>query len=432
VARSAAVALLAVALGLATATPAQAAWSRPQRLAGPYSLDVMPAQVAFSATGQAAVGFGVQNEDRPADSQAIETLRSSSGKPGRPRRIPAAQQVLDLAFSRSDLSLLVGTAPPRQPCCSSARLVKVTKGTPRPSRVVVPELAGESIGRLLPVAKGKLLSAIATSEGVWVEQASASGKPAPARLLTPASAVPQTLAATTLKGNRTLVGWTAAAAQPAPAPPAQIVVAGGSATRAPNGAGVALSVAPGHQIDELALARGRTGATAAWIESFYDAEGALHTEAAIADLTRPVRVRSFAIDGLLASGLSLAANAGGAQVLSWKACTVTGSCSVEAVTRDPGKRFGRPAELGRADPSQTPAGAISDGGAALVGWIDRGHVVAEARGEGARRFAPPRVVSATNFAADLTLGFGPHNIGLAAWTQGTFAQSVMGAQFKGP
>ena len=37
------------------------------RLAGPYSLDVLPAQLAFSSSGQAAIGFGVQNEDAPVD-----------------------------------------------------------------------------------------------------------------------------------------------------------------------------------------------------------------------------------------------------------------------------------------------------------------------------------------------------------------------------
>jgi hypothetical protein len=433
VARTAAIALLTVALALGlAAAPAKAGWSRPQRLAGPYSLDVLPAQLAFSPAGQTAVGFGVQNEDHPATSQALETLRSRSGRPGKPRRIPAAQQILDLAYDGSNLSLLIGTSPPGEPCCSSARLVTVIKGTPRRHGIVVSKLTGASLGRLLSLSKRRLLSAIATSEGVWVEQTSAAGHRGPAHLLTPAPAAPQTLAATTLRGNHTLVGWTAAAAQPAPAPPASIVVAGGSVRAVPRRPRVAVTVAAGHQIDELALGRGRAGATAAWIESFYDAGGVAHSQAEVADLTLPVRVRSFPIDGRLASGLSLATNAAGAQVLAWKVCDLIGSCRVEAATRDAGKRFGRPVALGRPDASQAPAAAVSGDGLGLVGWIDRGHVVAAARGRGARRFAAPRVVSATSFAADLTLAFGPRNRGLAVWTQGTFAQSVIGAEFMGP
>jgi hypothetical protein len=429
--RPAAAALLVVAFALGAAAPAQAGWSRPQRLAGPYSLDVLAPQVAFSTGGGAAFGFGVQNEDHPATSEALAALRSPSGRLARPHLVPAAQQVLAFIYDGSNLSLLVGSSPSGDPCCSSAGLVKVVKGTPRRSRTVVGTLAGMTLGRLLPLPGGRLLSAVATAEGVWVEQAGPSGRPAPARRLTPAVSAPQTLAATTLRGNHTIVGWTAAAGQPAPAPPASIVVAVGSAGRAPQHPHVALSVAAGHQIDELALGRGRAGATAAWIESWYDAQGVLHSQAMVADLTRPVRVRAFPIDGLLASGLSLATDASGAQVLAWRVCDQAGSCSVEAVTRDSGRRFGQPARLGPTDASQAPAAAVSHNGVALVGWIHRGHVLAAARARRARRFGAPRVVSATNFAADLTVGFGTGAEAIAAWTQGTFAQSVMGAVFNG-
>jgi hypothetical protein len=426
------IALLAVALGLGVATPAQAGWSRPQRLAGPYSLDVVGAQLAFSPGGEAAFGFGVENEDHPATSEAVAALRSRAGKLARARRVPAAAQVLDLAYDGGDLSLLVGSSRSGEPCCGSVGLVKVVDGTPRRSRAVVSRLTGTTLGRLLPLPGGRLLSAVATAEGVWVEQAGPSGRPAPARRLTPAVAAPQTLAATTLSASHTIVGWTAAAGQPAPVPPASVVVAVGSQRRAPHDPHVALSVAPGHQIDELALGRARAGATAAWIESWYDAQGVLHSQAMVADLARPVRVRAFPIDGLLASGLSLATDSSGAQVLAWKVCDQAGSCSVEAVTRDSGRRFGQPVGLGSTDASQAPAAAVSHKGVALVGWIDRGHVFAAARARRARRFAASRVVSATNFAADLTVGFGTGEEAIAAWTQGTFAQSVMGAVFKAP
>jgi hypothetical protein len=430
VARSAALALVAIALGLAVAAPAQASWTRPQRIAGPYRLDVLPPQLAFSSAGQAVIGFGVQNEDRPSTSQAIEASRSASGKLDRPRTIPSAQQVLDLAFDGSNLSLLTGTSPVRNACCSSAALVNVVKGKPRPARLVVKGLTGPTDGRLLTLRRGRLLSAVATPEGVWVQQARASGRPPDARLLTPAAAAPQTLAATSLGANKTLVGWTAAAAQPAPAPPSSIVVAGGTASRAPHSPRIALSATPGHAIEELALGRAKAGASAAWIESFYDAAGVLHSQVAVADLGRRVHVRTFPIDGLLASGLTLASNAGGAQLLAWKVCDTSGSCSVETVARDRGKRFGQPLRLGRTDASQAPSAAVSASGVWVVGWIDGGRVLAASRFRRARRFVRPRVISSTNAAADLTLGLGAGNRGLAAWTQGVTFETVMGAAFK--
>jgi hypothetical protein len=411
------------------AGPARAGWNRPQRFAGPYSLDVLPAQLAFSSSGEAAVGFSVQNEDHPSTSQAYEMTRGPSGRIGKARPVASSRQTLDLAYNGKDLSLLTGTASGNASCCSSARLVKVQKRKPA-HRILTSKLVGASIGHLLALPKGRMMSAIATTEGVWVELASPKGKPAPARMLTPSPAVPQTFSATALKANRTLVGWTAAAAQPAPAPPPGIVVAEGSATRAPHGPHVAVRVAAGHQIDELALGRGRAAATAAWVESFYDAAGLLQSEVSVADLTRSPRVKTFAIAGQLASGVSLASNASGAQVLAWKACDVNGSCSVEAATRDSGRRFGSLIRLGPSDASQLPVAAVSTRGSGLVAWIDHGHVMAAARGRRARRFASPGEVSATNFAADLTLGFGPADTALAVWTQGTLAQSVMGAQFK--
>jgi hypothetical protein len=41
-----------------------------------------------------------------------------------------------------------------------------------------------------------------------------------------------------------------------------------------------------------------------------------------------------------------------------------------------------------------------------------------------------RTVSSTNFATDLTLGFGPIGTALALWTQGTLQQTLMGAAFS--
>ena len=256
------------------------------------------------------------------------------------RPVASSREALDLAYNGKDLSLLTGAASGTQLCCSTARLVKVQKGKPG-QRVITTKLVGSAVGHLLPLPKGRLLSAIATTEGVWVELASPKGKPAPARMLTPKPRGAADAVGDVAQGQpdaRRLDRRSGAAGDRRPrlgswSPRAR-------PTRAPHGPHVALRVAAGHQIDELALGRGRSGATAAWVESFYDAAGLLHSQVSVADLTRSPRAKTFAIAGQLASGVSLASNAAGAQLLAWKVCDVSGSCSVEAVTRDSGKRFG--------------------------------------------------------------------------------------------
>jgi hypothetical protein len=264
---------------------------------------------------------------------------------------------------------------------------------------------------------------------VWTELTGKKGRPAPARLLTPKAAAPQTLGATVLRANHTVLAWTAAA-PPAPstAGPAAIMVANGTARRAPRRPRPAVKVAAGHQIDELAVGQGSSQGTLAWIESWSDSAGHLHSMAVVADLGRHIRARTFEIPGLLASGLSLAADPSGAQVMAWKVCDLSGTCRVETAVKDRGRRFGQPISLGRIDPTAAPAAAVSPQGEGLVGWIDRGHVLAAARDRRARAFAPTRVVSRTSSAMDLTLGFGPSGA-LAAWSEGTFTETVMGAVF---
>jgi hypothetical protein len=267
---------------------------------------------------------------------------------------------------------------------------------------------------------------------VWTELTGDKGRPAPARLLTPKTAAPQTLGATVLRGNHSVLAWTAAAGPPAPSTvgPAGIMVANGTATRAPGRAHLAVTVAPGHQIDELAVGRGSSQGTVAWIESRNDSAGTLHSFVVVADLGRHIHARPFEIPGLLASGLSFATDPSGAQVLAWKACDLSGSCRVETAVKDSRGRFGQPISLGRIDPGEAPAAAVSPRGAALVGWVDAGRVLAAERGRRAGRFARTRVVSGTSSAMDLTLGFGPSGSAMAAWSEGTFTETVMGAVFK--
>ena len=137
-ARPAALALLRFALALSVAAPAQAGWQAPFRVAGPYSLDVQPMHTAFSAGGQAALGYNVFNEDRSLTSQGFAAISGKNGRPGAPLRVPDTQEVLDLAFDGNNLDLLIGTSPALRPCCSSARLVKIAGGKPQRPRLIFP------------------------------------------------------------------------------------------------------------------------------------------------------------------------------------------------------------------------------------------------------------------------------------------------------
>lgn len=398
-------------------------------MGGPYSLDALPTQMAFSASGQTALGYDVFNEDHSNVSQGFAAISAKSGRLGSPVRVPDTQEVLDLVFDGSDVDLLIATSPMLRTCCSSALLVKIASGKPRRPRLIFRALTGKTVGRLIALPGGRMLSSVATAQGVWTELAGKKGRPAPARLLTPETAAPQTLGATVLRANHTLLAWTAGA-PPAPSTtgPAAIMVANGTAMRAPRQARPAVKVAAGHQIDELAVGQGSSQGTLAWIESWSDSAGHLHSMAVVADLSRHIRARTFEIPGLLASGLSFATDRSGAQVIAWKVCDLSGTCRAETVVKDRGRLFGHPISLGQIDPTAAPAAAVSPQGEGLVGWVDRGHVLAAARDRRARAFAPTRVVSRTNSAMDLTLGFGPTSA-LAAWSEGTFTETVMGAVF---
>jgi hypothetical protein len=371
---------------------------------------VLPARAAFSHNGQPAVAFGVEDANNPADSEAFAT--PAARRTG-PRAVPGAEEVLDLAFDGRRLELLTGAAPGGATCCASARVQPLTGR----SQTIVTGLSGAAAGRLLALPGGRLLAAIATAEGVWVAQSSGGARFATTHRLTASGTAPESLAVASSSHAATAVAWTEGAAR-------GIILARGSANQAPRGNRSVLSVAPGHQIAELGLA---PGPTAAWIESWFDRAGAYHSQVAVAEITPRPRARQFPIPGRLASGLSLAGDARGDQVIAWSACDPLGACTVRAATRTAGKRFGSPAMLGAIDPGQAPAAAIAPSGKALVGWIAGGSVLAAAHTRTARRFGPPHVVSATSYAADLTIAFGPHEAALAAWTQGTLAPSVMAA-----
>jgi hypothetical protein len=429
-----AVAVLAVVVVLLAPAAGRAAaavgWGSPFRLAGPAALDLVPADLAFSPAGGTAIGFGIEDEDNPPNSQAFTALRAPRGAVAGQRRVPGAQAVLDLAYDGPSLVALAGTSPPGLSCCSSAEVIRGLPGRRfGPARTVIGGLAGATQGRLVMLG-GRVLAAVATERGVWVAQSSPAGRFGPARRLSADGALPQALAATSLPGGQSVVAWTALPGPSDSGGPQSITVARGSLQHAPQGHAVVLSVPTGHAIDELALASGAAVATVAWIESWFDSGGGYHSQLWFADLRRAVRAQAISAPGELASGLSFGADARGDQAIAWSACTIDGSCLARGALRPSGRRFAAPRTLGAIDAGQNPAVALAPTGQALTGWLDQGHVMAAAAARGATRPGPAHVVSRTGFAADLTLGFGPIGQALAVWTQGTLAQTLTGAVYR--
>ncbi len=444
IARRAALAAL-VAFGLAgvTARPARAGWSQPIRFAGPFVGDVLPAQISFSAGGDAAIAYALQDVGDPAVSSSFVIVRPPHGRPGAPRAVPGAQEILDLGFP-GPLTLLTGTSPAGENCCSEGQLVRSQRGGLTAPRTLLPGLTGATIGQLVTLDGRRVLAALATDRGVWVTQSSASGQFPPTRRLTASGDRPLTLAAASLAGDRTVVAWAAESA------PRTIFIATGSRLRGPRGRRAAVVVSSGHQVDELAVVRGPSRPTVAWIESWFDRRGVYHSQPVVEDLAASPRARRFPVGAGAASGLTFAADARGDQVISWEQCMSAGACSVLAASRPAGGRFAPPQQLGAVDPSQSPVATISPAGEALIGWIRLGQVLIAARAPSSSssvslssspsppprspspppRFGGARVISHTNLASDLALAFGPTGEALAAWTQGTLAPSIDGAVYR--
>ncbi|MGI8903289.1 MAG: hypothetical protein ACR2IP_06465 [Solirubrobacteraceae bacterium] len=416
---------------------APAGWSSPFRLAPGVGLDILPAAIAFSPAGAAAITFGVRDVDAPGRSSAFAILRSPSGSLSGPRRVPGAQEILDPAFDGESTRLLTGTSPATEACCDSAWVVPFPSTSTRVSgraRPLVDHLTGgPAVGRLLALNGRRMLAALATDQGVWVAQSGGAGRFGPARRLTGSGARPGALAATELRGGRSVVAWIEGSGGLEGIGPRSILTASGSRSRAPHSPVTDVTVASGHRIDELGLVPGARAPALGWIESWY-ASGRYNSVVVAADLTRRAPSRTFALAGELASGLSLAADSGGdrTQVLAWKGCTSTGECSVRASLRPPRGGFARPIRLGAIDASQSPTATVAPNGETLLGWISGGRVLVADRRAGAARFGAPRVVSGSraSSASDLALAFGPARQAIAAWTEGILGPTVEGAVYR--
>jgi hypothetical protein len=436
--RTAAAALLGAALLATVAAPAsagakQSGWGRPFRLTPPYSTDLTPVSVSIASSGAAAAAFSAQGQDTPAASDPFIAIRAAGGSVSAPFAVPGAQLVLDLAYDPSGLRLLTGTSESGKACCSTVQTMSLLHdGRFGRASTLVGKLTGATVGSLTPLPGGRLLATVATDRGVWVAQSGPGDGFGSTHRLSAAAAMPWTVATAADAHGHTVVAWTATKGQQGEVAPNQIAAATGSARAAPGNTRPAFTVAGGHQIDEIGLAAKPGGATAAWIESWFDRRGVYHTETVLADLGSSAR-RTYSVAGEAASGVVIAGGANGDQVAAWRSCTRAGSCSVRAAVRSAGRGFGASQRLGAIDPGQSPAIAVSRGGDGLVGWIAGGHVLAAERRPGAGRLGSPRTVSSTTFAANLAIAFGGGGGGqaLAAWTQGTLAPDVVGAVFRG-
>lgn len=424
-ARPAALALAIAALA-AIAPSAQAGWGAPFRFAAPGTLDTLPAQIAFSPAGAAAVTFAKQDADVPGSAEAFAASRSPGGKVGGPRRVPGAQEVLGLTFDGPTLELLSGTSPAGESCCSSVQARRLTsRGAFGRGRTLIGGLAGVTVAELVTLTDGQMLAAIATGAGVWVVQSVRADRFGHTRRLTGRRASPQSLAVTNLGGNRTVVAWTAAGGS-APVGPRSILAAVGSRLTPPRRGRTVLRVPSGHRIDDLGVEPGASTPTLAWIESWYDRRGGYHSQARIANLSARPQAHTVSAAGEIASGLGFAGDAAGDQAAVWNACARNGSCTLHAAVSRAGRQFARSQSLGSIDASQTPAVTVAPNGEVVVGWVRLGHPLGAEQAVGSARFGAPHVLSRTIYAYDLALSSGPHREAMAVWTQGSLAPSVVG------
>jgi hypothetical protein len=428
-----AAAILALLPSAGLPAAAQARWSAPFQFAKPGTLDVVGPVLAVSGSGAAAAGFGLGDVDTPGVSQAYVTLRPGHGAPGEPVAIPGSQQVLAGAYDGGSLELLTGAAASGQTCCSAVQAVQVGAGGRLGwARTLVGGLTGATQGRLLTLKNGSMLAAVATERGVWVAQSAKANRFGAQHLLTRGGQMPETLAAAWLGAENTIVAWTTANGIAGAAAPRSITYATGSRTRAPHGVRTAVTVRAGHRIDELGVAaRHGGGATAAWIESWFDAKGGYHSRVRAMDIAPHAAVRDLSPANRLASGLSFAGDVRGDQAMAWESCTAQAACQTQVAGRAAQGQYGSPRTLGAIDASQEPALDVGSQGQVVVGWVRGGKPVAATAAGPARPFGAPVTLSSTTFALDLTVGFGSGRQALAAWTQGTLNPSVIGAAYSG-
>lgn len=405
------------ALALALAAVAEArGWSRPTPVITPAALEIAGTHLAFSDSGQAAVGFAFVDPDHPAGSQAWAALISARGRPSPARHIPRARQVLDVAFASGAFRVLVG-ADGGARCCATARELALGARGLGAQRTLARGLGGVVLGRLVAVGRGMLV-ALADAVSLRLTQARSGTSFGPLHRLTPRGVAPRSLMAEPLLGSRTMLAWLDGTFAPQDTPtPEAVMVAAGTASHVPGPPQTAVTLAAGHQAGQLALAAGPRP-TVAWIEDFTDTAGAYHSEVSVLTAGAGRVPVTFTTDGMVASGPSAAGDSRGDQILAWSSCDATATCQVMAATRTPRGSFGSPLTLGSIDAGTHPAVALTSSGTAFVGWTSAGHVII-ARGSPTAGFGARQRLSGPGYADELTLAAGPGGRLLAAWADGS-------------
>ncbi len=418
-------ALVLCTLSLAPAS-ARAAWSRPFELSPPGTLDRLPVQIAIAASGAAAAAFSTLDVDTPGSAQAY-VVTGRPGRVGAARAIPGSREVLALTDTAQGPALLTGSSPSGLDCCSAVSAGRVgAGGALTSSQILLGGLTGATQGRLVALAHGRMLAAIATEGGVWAAQSGPGGRFANPRRLTGRDEAAQALSAAALDGENAVLAWTAASGPAGYADPRAIFYARASHRSPPRAAQTLLRAPAGHRIDELAVAGRATRATAAWIDQSFDRRGAEHTQVRAADFAAHPSVRGFPAGDGLSTGLSLGSDPAGAQALVYTTCRAEGGCTVRVTTRSPASAFRAVSALGAIDAGQTPALSVSPRGRVIVGWIRGGHPVAAVGSAASGRFGAPGSLSPTVYAYDITIADSAHGA-IAAWTQGTLNPSVVAA-----
>jgi hypothetical protein len=397
------------------------------RLAGPVSLDIRAPVASLSGAGAAGIAFTVQDTDAPATQTADAVWRRSGGGASKPYAVPGSKQILASAFQGGTLQLLTGSAASGDSCCSTAGVIGMGSGGRFGKlHTLVTGLGGATVGDMVTLGR-RTLAALATERGVWVSQSNPSGSFAKAHRIAGGRSAPGSLAAAAMSGG-TAVAW--GGGKQSVVGPRSVYIATGKTSEAPRRARTALTVPGTDGIDEVGVAGGKGGATLAWIDSYYDRKGNYRSGVRAADVARMKKVTSLQLAGVMASGLTFAADSHGDQVLAWKTCSWSGACSVQASVRTAGKAFGRPARLGPLDAAEVPALAVAPGGQTVVTWITGGHVLAAYLSPHSTRFGKSVTVSSTVYAADVTVAFRSNGQAIAVWSQNTLAPEIVGALFS--
>jgi hypothetical protein len=423
-------------------------WSAPFRVSAPVASDLIPPVLGLAPGGAFVVGAGTTNEDATNQAHAAISTGTGLDATAPTHYLSGVQQTLAAAYLNGRLVLLTGTSPPADACCSTASTAHGSGLTG--SQQLAGNLEGTSTGALVPV-RGGLLAAVDNQAGITVARSDGAATFSAGDQLVPSDPTPPLMAVGSLSDGGAIVAWTA------PSTGAQTVTGttttpGSTSTTAsgydqpenqlirfatagesglPGSVRLAVTVPAGREIDALAVAPHRRGATLAWTESWY-AGSAYRSAVFWTDLGTGSQLKPTELSSArtAAVGVSLAASTGGRQVVSWQACAIgAGTCRTAAALRPYGDRWGPVRSLGSVDPTSFPVATESARGQALVGWVANGLVRAASADPAATVFHPAVAVARADGDANLTLGFGTAERAVAVWVQGSVDQKLVGARF---